>query len=520
MKRCYGYVRVSTVKQGDGVSLEEQKQAICDFARRKDFEIIEWFEEKETAAKKGRPRFNAMLAAMQRGKADGVIFHKVDRSTRNFTDWGKVGDLIDAGIDVRYAHEDVDMKSRGGRLTADIQAVIAADYIRNLKDEIRKGIKGRLKQGLYPWPAPIGYLDNGGGKPKTPDPQTAPLIKELFELYATGEYSFNSLLAEMRRRGLSGRKNVQLSMRGLETIINNPFYCGMIRVRSSGETYDGIHEPLIPVSLFQRVQDMKSGKSGTKVTKHNHLFQGLFRCGLCEGPMVPELQKGHVYYRCKRRDCPTKTVREEIVDQSIRKLFSQVRLGEKALARIKQRIDEWSQQRASGFVDPKNSIKLADLKSKLERLTDALIDRLIDQDTYCDRKLKIQLEIAKLTEERDRAAELRQKAVKIGEVAELAKSLADSYDLANRDQKRQLIKLGSSNRIIIRKNAQLERANWLLALENLVLLSSGEPRGGDGRTFDQIGDLLDAVKLPSKDELYQGDLSKILPELPVLWEFN
>ncbi|WP_108811911.1 recombinase family protein [Sphingorhabdus sp. Alg231-15] len=484
MKRCYGYVRVSTVKQGEGVSLDAQKEAISDFARRNGFDIIEWFKETETAAKRGRPRFNAMLAALRRGKADAVIFHKIDRSARNFTDWGKVGDLIDAGIDVRFAHEDMDMRSRGGRLTADIQAVIAADYIRNLKDEIRKGINGRLKQGLYPWPAPIGYLNNGGGKPKTLDPKTAQLIREAFELYATGEHSFNSLLLEMRKRGLSGRQNVKLSMRGLETIINNPFYCGIIRIRSTGETFDGVHEPIIPVSLFEHVQQLKSDKCGKKVTRHNHIFQGLFRCGLCTGPMVPELQKGHVYYRCKRRECVTTSVREEIIEEQIRKLFEQIRLEENAIHRTMEQVDAWVNQRASGFVDPKNSILLAEAESKMERLTDALIDRLIDQETYSKRKTKIQFEITKLKQERAKASDLRQKAVKIREVAELAKSLGNAYDLANRTQKRQLVKIGSSNRHVIEKDVYLAPSNWVKRIEDMVLTFGGEPHGGDGRTAE------------------------------------
>ncbi|MBL0001831.1 MAG: recombinase family protein [Sphingomonadales bacterium] len=53
MKRCFGYVRVSTVKQGDGVSLEAQREAILAFASRNNIEITQWFEEKETAAKRG-----------------------------------------------------------------------------------------------------------------------------------------------------------------------------------------------------------------------------------------------------------------------------------------------------------------------------------------------------------------------------------------------------------------------------------------------------------------------------------
>ena len=169
MKNCYGYVRVSTVKQGDGVSLEAQKEAITAFAARSGFQITQWFEEKETAAKRGRPIFDNMILDLLKGKADGLIVHKIDRSARNFADWAKIGDLQDAGIDIHFATETLDFSSRGGRLTADIQAVIAADYIRNLREETIKGITGRLKQGLYPFKAPIGYVDNGGGKPKTMD---------------------------------------------------------------------------------------------------------------------------------------------------------------------------------------------------------------------------------------------------------------------------------------------------------------------------------------------------------------
>jgi hypothetical protein len=57
-KKCFGYVRVSTVKQGEGVSLEAQRDAIVAFAARSDITIIKWFEEKVTAAKSGR-LFNA-----------------------------------------------------------------------------------------------------------------------------------------------------------------------------------------------------------------------------------------------------------------------------------------------------------------------------------------------------------------------------------------------------------------------------------------------------------------------------
>lgn len=164
MKSCFGYIRVSTLKQGEGVSLEAQKDAIMVFASRNDLTVTTWFEEKETAAKSGRPIFTAMLKQLHQGKAAGLIMHKIDRSARNHRDWADIGDLSDAGVDIHFATESLDFRSRGGRLTADIQAVIAADYIRNLREECIKGMNGRLKQGLFPWGAPPGYLNQGGGK--------------------------------------------------------------------------------------------------------------------------------------------------------------------------------------------------------------------------------------------------------------------------------------------------------------------------------------------------------------------
>ena len=131
MKPCFGYIRVSTQKQGEGVSLEAQKDAIQAFASRQNLTVAKWFEEKETAAKSGRPIFNQMLKQLKRGAATGLIIHKIDRSARNLRDWAIVTELPDAGINVYIASESLDFNSRGGRLTADIQAVIAADYIRN-----------------------------------------------------------------------------------------------------------------------------------------------------------------------------------------------------------------------------------------------------------------------------------------------------------------------------------------------------------------------------------------------------
>ena len=147
MKTCFGYIRVSTQKQGEGVSLEAQKDAITVFASRNGLSVTKWFEEKETAAKSGRPVFTNMLRQLKQGKAEGVIIHKIDRSARNLRDWAMFSELPDAGVSVYVATESLDFNSRGGRLTADIQAVIAADYIRNLRERVHQRHPRSLETG-------------------------------------------------------------------------------------------------------------------------------------------------------------------------------------------------------------------------------------------------------------------------------------------------------------------------------------------------------------------------------------
>ncbi len=461
MKQCFGYVRVSTVKQGDGVSLEAQREAITAFASRNDIEIVRWFEEKETAAKRGRPLFNQMVRDLQRGRAHGLVIHKVDRSARNPADWVKIGELADAGIDIHFVTESLDFRSRGGRLTADIQAVIAADYIRNLREETIKGISGRLKQGLYPFYAPIGYLDNGGGKVKTLDPRRAPLVKRAFELYGSRRYSLRPLHAELKRRGLTNRKGGSLTLSGLGTMLENPFYTGIIHIKRTGMTYKGVHERLISPSLFQRVQDIKSGKSGPKVTRHDHTYRGLFRCGHCTGPMVPELQKGHVYYRCPAKACPTKTVREENLATAIEDCLARSQLTESDASAFLARVEAKVSEGSDGDFEKSLRLREVAIQDRIDRLTDALVDRLIDRDTFADRRKRLALEEETLAEERRKCADRTGKIAEVRSLIELAKSLVSSHQLAEPAEKRRLVELTTSNRRVIGKEVYLEPSNWL-----------------------------------------------------------
>jgi len=495
MKTCFGYVRVSTEKQGEGVSLTAQKEAIAQFAAKKGLVISKWWEEKQSAAKAGRPIFNEMMARLKRREADGLVIHKIDRSIRNYHDWAVVDDLINAGIEFHIATESFDFNTLGGRMAADFMAVVATNYIRNLQAEIKKGQQGLLKQGHYPFAAPIGYCDHGRGKLKTPDPIRAPLIREAYEMYDSGEYSLRGLLQAITELGLTNKQGRPLSLCGLETVLNNPFYCGLIHIKRTGKSYQGQHQPIISAALYKRVQKRKKDRCGKKVTRHNHLFRGLFRCGYCNRPMVPELQKARVYYRCKLRGCETTTLREDQIEPEIRKRLGQVALTRTDVRRASEAIRTWVEDQKAESISANNSaLQLAKIGAQKNRIADLLIAGTLDEETYNSKKAELLLEEKRCEELRQEKQDLAAKAENFATMAELLISVDTAYDLANRYEKRKLLKMVSPNSLILGKKLEFATSDWVDWVRNLVTVLCGAQRRDTGRTIAQTFDNLPQFK--------------------------
>lgn len=487
MKNIYAYIRISDPKQGKGVSLIEQKDAIERYAAKHNLHISKWFEEQETAAKRGRPVFNQVTEALRQRKAEGLIMHKIDRSARNLRDWADINDLIDAKVEIHFAHESLDMNSRGGRLTADIQAVIAADYIRNLRQESIKGIYGRLKQGLWPFRAPIGYLDTGGGNIKSIDPVKAPKVRKLFELYATGEYSYPMLVDIAEDIGLSNWNDSKISVAGISKILKNSFYIGMMNVK--GKQYKGAHVALIKPSLFKKVQDLVYGKNIKKTRLHNYLYRRRIKCESCSRFLIGEKQKGNVYYRCHTKGCKTKSLREDQIQNCIINALETTEINEYELKTLSGYINQYRADKRKKEESILKALKMnyGQLESKLERLTDAYIDTLIDKETYESRRNKIELQKAICEEKIDEVSTQQGKFLaQLEKMLELAKSLANQYILADSERKRKFLEIVTSNFSVSGKTLMISMRSPFSELRNRSSFYNGDLKRGITRTFKPI----------------------------------
>ena len=494
----YAYIRVSTAKQTEGAFLAAQRHIIEEFAARQCITITQWFQESESAYRLGRPVFTHMVNLLRKGQAGGLVMHKIDRSTRNFRDWATIGELHDGGVAVHFAAESIDLGTRGGRLSADIQAVFAADYIRNLKEEIRKGQRERLEAGLYPFTAPLGYLDRGKGKPKVPDPQRAPYVRRAFELYASGEYSLRGLKRQLYREGFRSKHHARVYVSRLDIMLSDPFYMGLIRIKKTGATYAGIHEPLVSAELFKQVQAQRHPRSRIKQSKHNFLYRGMFQCRTCHSSMIGERQRGHVYYRCHQSNCRGNSLREEAVEHEvIRQLRTLTIKASENTAFTKSLKEHLKAPQHKQLDDPEEATqKIAAAK---ERLLDVLSDGVIDAPTYQRKLQELNLRQVEVSHTEQNKRSKQEEQDRQSQFLEHSKSLVDTYQIANISEKRRILELCFSNKYITAKKIELATKNWLqqTTLPPCVLScapNNDKPRSSQQTINQAIHDFQEASK--------------------------
>ena len=430
-----------------------------------------------------------MLKALKQNKAHGIIIHKIDRSARNLKDWAELGTLIDLGMEVHFANESLDLNSRGGRLSADIQAVVASDYIRNLREETKKGIYGRLKQGLYPFPARVGYLDAGAGKRKEIDKLQAPLVKQAFDLYSRGNIGLDALVEKMFELGLRNKNNKKVSRNGLVCILKNPFYTGLIKINKTNELFVGQHQPIISKKLFDKVQEVFAGKANKKQIKHFFVFRKHIFCRMCRNVLIPERQKGHHYYRCQTKNCAQKTIREELIEAELLETYRKLIFTEDETELMRQEIEDYKKTQPQMAEAMKNQLlmNLEQTSNRLNKLADAYVDEVFDKETYLQKKNKIILEQQQIRQQLQRITTDSNEIInQVEEFLELLNKAYLSYKLGQPEEKRHLVKITTSNFGVEQKSVSIKLKKEFEIVAERPRFPVGSPTLATSRTLKNL----------------------------------
>ncbi|MBU1932115.1 recombinase family protein, partial [Patescibacteria group bacterium] len=168
-------------------------------------------------------------------------------------------------------------------------------------------------------------MNNRLTKKMIPDPERFKLVKRIFQLYSTGNYSLKEVRNIITKAGLRSRNEKVLCVSNIQAILVNPFYYGAFKFNN--ELYQGNHKPAISKKLFDKVQEIMKDKSRPKKRNEKvYAFRGLLKCGGCDCAITSETQKGHNYYRCtkKKIPCSQKYVREESLNEQISSILQKV----------------------------------------------------------------------------------------------------------------------------------------------------------------------------------------------------
>jgi hypothetical protein len=158
-------------------------------------------------------------------------------------------------------------------------------------DRTRAGMKAALELGRWVFLAPIGFLNasRATGKSLTHDPERAPLVRRAFEEYATGQFTKEQLLKQVRTWGLTNRRGRPLTSQAIGMLLRNQLYAGIVDVPEYGvRDKRGDFEPLISDELFFQVQAVLSGRIPSTAPRQrahpDFPLRGFVRCESC-GPV-------------------------------------------------------------------------------------------------------------------------------------------------------------------------------------------------------------------------------------------
>jgi len=393
--RYFLYARKSTDEADKQVlSIEAQLAELREYAQKENLPIVREFIECKTAKEPGREVFNEMMAQIEHGAAYGIVAWHPDRLARNSVDGGRIIYLVDTAkiLELKFPTFWFDPTPQG-KFMLSIAFGQSKYYVDNLSENVKRGLRQKLRNGIWPSRAPMGYLNDEKNHTIYVDKDRAPLITKAFELYGSGNYSIREIRELLKNAGLVGRNQKKaLSIANCHYMLRNPIYYGVIRFY--GELHEGKHEAIIPKALFDKCQELFKNKSKPKKRGFKpYVYRGIFHCETCGGFITTETQKGHNYLRCtkKKGPCAEPFLREEEMDRQVRELLKGVSLPPALAANALENIKAEEMKAAQAGEEAAQNLRdeLAILTDQLGQLLDLVLQGTITQPEYVRKKAQL-----------------------------------------------------------------------------------------------------------------------------------
>jgi DNA invertase Pin-like site-specific DNA recombinase len=313
-----------------------------------------------------RPKFYRVAQWLNKKYFKGAVFLCWDRASRNKNDANIVRKLMSGGVDIRFtlAHYD---KSSSGELHLDIDSMMSEHVSRVTSEKVTLTIKNSRSRGLLTNRAPVGYINNGTMDNKTFDPVRAPIIRSLFEMYATGDWTLADLARWSIQQGFTmppmcrrrteeeilaeEEDDIRLDLpkisrvptfNTIQKILTNRVYTGRTLTKEGEWIPSASHEAIISDDVYEEVQKKlhEKNKSAHYAELLDHLLRRIVYCGVCGRVYTPYPKKGIMYYgaRCDK-NCTNsnKSINFEYITSKVSVLISNLSLTDEELEMVDAR---------------------------------------------------------------------------------------------------------------------------------------------------------------------------------------
>ena len=354
-RRAVGIVRVSHVGDRGGESFAspgEQRDRIQSACKRDRMQLVDTLDELDVsdgAPVVKRDGLRAAVEAIEAGHADVVVAAYFDRLVRSLKVQAELVERVevDGGQVVALDTGQVTNGSAGQWLSATMLGAVSEYHRRSTGDRVRQAHIRAVERGAWPGRVPPGYVRLRADGVLEPDPQTAPVVAEAFELRAGGA-SVDAVRGYLRDHG------VKLSPHGVQrpfaskVVLGHIYFGELVRLDA--------HPAIVDAATWKRVQGVSASRGRQAKSERLLARLGVLRCATCDARMtVNNTQQGaYASYRCPNRDCRARAgisarLVEELVTDAVKAALEDVQgraeahtnaLGaERALQRAQAELD-------------------------------------------------------------------------------------------------------------------------------------------------------------------------------------
>lgn len=490
------YARKSTESEDRQMaSIDDQISEMRKQADEYGFEIVDVIFESRSAKEPGRAAFNEMLSRIHKGEASGIVCWSLNRLARNPVDGGQISWLLQQNIIHHIKTHSRDYRPADNVLMMQVEFGMANQYVKDLSVDVKRGLRKKAERGWYPSPnLPLGYTHHKttsiGSQAEIVTTYDFPIIKRLWKLMLSGEYSVAAIMREAKRLGLRNRYGRPYAKQAFWGMFNNEFYAGAFYwndERGEKQRFRGKHKRMVTDNEFQKVQSIlransipvpqkgtlkftysnliDCGECGRSVTgewvyqaicpkcKHKFSIKHRTVCPKCKHDLKSCSKFSRIdktYYQCTkyRTNCEQRTIQPAEIEKQVLAILERIKIEIELYEWIIRSLNEFQDEVEQDSVAIVSQLKkrATEFKNRLRSLVKMRADGEISADEMIDQKTTTANELLVIETELARYEENNRKWITaIDEALNLATNAVEVFKNSDNDARKQLLRNLLSN---------------------------------------------------------------------------